>query len=116
MGDSLDALQDFHQLSLLVWSHAGKHSGSQHELRRPHVERRRITPASKSHDSNLNYSYLSACPKMNLYLLDELREVLSDNSEGSAAHSEVIALFLLINLLAIDPLLQVYFHGLKDRR
>lgn len=39
--DSLDALQHFHQLSLLVWSHAGKHGGAQHELQRPHVERQR---------------------------------------------------------------------------
>lgn len=51
------------------------------------------------------------CPETSLYLLDQLREVLGDNSEGSAAHSEVIALFLLV----IYPLLQVDLHSLWDR-
>lgn len=59
MRDSLNALQNFHQLSLLVWSHAGKHSGSQHELRRPHVERQRLTAKSKQLNANLNYTYCS---------------------------------------------------------
>lgn len=50
-----------------------------------------------------------------IYLVDELREVLSDNSEGSATHSKVIVLFLLRNLLVIHPVLQVYLHSLKER-
>lgn len=41
--DSLHALQDFHQLSLLVWSHASKHGGSQHKLQCHHEGKRRIT-------------------------------------------------------------------------
>ena len=41
MRDSLDALQDLHQLSLLVRSHAGEHGGSQRELQRPHVDRQK---------------------------------------------------------------------------
>lgn len=65
---SLDALQDFYQLCLLVWSHAGKHTGSQHELQCPHVERQRITGTSSQHEANteinLNVTYLSS------YLLD----------------------------------------------
>lgn len=47
MRDLLYALQHFHQLSLLVRSHAGTHSGSQHELQRPHVERERITKSKQ---------------------------------------------------------------------
>lgn len=41
------------------------------------------------------------CVKMSLYLLDELREVLGDNSEGSATHSKVIGLLLLSHVLVI---------------
>lgn len=53
------------------------------------------------------------CPKMSLYLLDELREVLSDNSEGSATHGKVIALFRLGSSLVTHlRLLQVYRHHL----
>lgn len=51
MTDSLDALQDLHQLSLLVWSHAGKHSGSECKLQRHRVERQRITATSKQHEA-----------------------------------------------------------------
>lgn len=39
-----------------------------------------------------------------LYLLDELREVLRDNSEGSATHSKVI-----------HALIQVYLHSLEEK-
>lgn len=55
------------------------------------------------------------CAKMSTYLLDEVREVLSDDSERSAAHGKVIALFLLSDLLVVDALLQVYLHSLEDR-
>lgn len=59
------------------------------------------------------------CPKMSVYLLDELREVLGNNGEGSAAHGEVIALFLqshlpVTHLLLLLLLLQVYLHRLKE--
>ena len=50
-----------------------------------------------------------------IYLVDELREVLSDNSEGSATHSKVIVLFLLRKLLIVHSVLQVYLHSLKER-
>ncbi|TNN69871.1 hypothetical protein EYF80_019939 [Liparis tanakae] len=50
---------------------------------------------------------------MNLHLLDELREKLCDNSEGSASHSKVIALFLLSNALVMYPGLQVDLHSLR---
>lgn len=50
---------------------------------------------------------------MTVYLLDELREVLSDDSKGSAIHSKVIALFLLSTwLIMFLLLLQVYLHRL----
>ncbi len=55
------------------------------------------------------------CPKMSRYLLDELREVLSDDGEGFAIHSEVITLLLLRNLLVIYHCLHVYLHHLTDR-
>lgn len=41
MEDSLDALQDFHQLGLLVRGHPSEHGGSQSELERPRVDRKR---------------------------------------------------------------------------
>lgn len=63
MRDSLDALQDLHQLSLLIWSHAGKHGGSQHELQRPHVERQRITATSSAH-------LLKHCAECEVLVLD----------------------------------------------
>lgn len=49
---------------------------------------------------------------MVLYLLQDLREVLGDDSEGSAGHSKVIALFLP----CIHPVLQVHLHRLKERK
>lgn len=57
------------------------------------------------------------CPQVSLYLLDELREVLGDNGEGSAAHGEVIALFLQSHLPVTHLLLliQMYLHRLNDR-
>lgn len=38
----LDALQDFHQLSLLIRSHSGKHGASQRKLQHPHVDKKGI--------------------------------------------------------------------------
>lgn len=49
----LDALQDFHQLSLLVWSHASEHSSSQSKLQRPHVEKKKLL---QNLNTDLNYA------------------------------------------------------------
>ena len=57
------------------------------------------------------------CPQRSLYLLDELGEMLGDNSEGSATHGKVIVLLPLSILLVVQLLLpQVYRHHLWDRR
>lgn len=51
---------------------------------------------------------------MSCHLLDELREVLGDNSKGFAAHSKVIVL-----LMSLVPLkytfVQVDLHSLEER-
>lgn len=47
INDSLYALQDFHQLSLLVWSHASEHCGPQHELQRPHVGKKKYCSSNE---------------------------------------------------------------------
>lgn len=52
---------------------------------------------------------------MGFYLLHELREVLRDNSEGSATHSKVIALFLLTLAIVMCPVLQVDVHNLEEK-
>lgn len=55
------------------------------------------------------------CTCTSLYLLDELRKVFDDDSEGSAAHSEVVAVLLWRNDPVPGAFTQLNFHGLKEK-